>query len=285
MSDVVTVKAPAKLNLFLEIGKKLADGYHNIESVMQSVTLYDTLRIKKVSSGISFDCSNKRLVYDGNLVLAAARLFFAETGISPCVSIFLEKRIPVAAGLGGGSSDAAAALTALNNMFGRPLDFTVLSVLGKKIGADVPFCMKRGICRAQGIGEVLEELDELPPCSIVIAKGSSTVSTKTAFETLDKLENRLCRPPSSIIDMIKRRDLYGIAKNLYNGFEIIKSFDDKIKRTMLEHNALNTLMSGSGPSVFGIFEHREDAERAKTELRKEGYTCFVCSPEYKIPLA
>ena len=285
MSDVVTVKAPAKLNLFLEIGKKLADGYHNIESVMQSVTLYDTLRIKRAGSGISFDCSNKRLVYDGNLVLTAARLFFEASGISPCVSIPLEKRIPVSAGLGGGSSDAAAALTALNNMFGRPFDSAALSALGKRIGADVPFCIKRGICLARGIGEVLERLNELPPCSFVIAKGQTTVSTKAAFEALDGLSDRQCRLSSSITDMIKQKDLYGIAKNLYNGFEIIKGFDDKIKKIMLEHNALNTLMSGSGPSVFGIFDNAADAEDAKNRLRREGYTCFVCSPEHNAPTA
>lgn len=282
MSDIITVKAPAKLNLFLEIGKKLSNGYHNIESVMQSVTLYDVLRIKKAGVGISFDCGNKRLVYDGNLVVRAAKLFFEEAGIAPCVSIFLEKRIPVSAGLAGGSTDAAATLTALNRLFGKPFDLKSLSALGKSLGADVPFCIKRGICRAEGIGEVLEELDELPPCSFVIAKDASTVSTKTAFERLDEIE-RECRPMSNIIDVIKHKDLYGIAKNLYNGFEIIKSFDEKIKNIMLEHNALNTLMSGSGPSVFGIFESETDAKAACAGLRGMGYTSFVCSPEYNIP--
>jgi 4-diphosphocytidyl-2-C-methyl-D-erythritol kinase len=282
LSDVISVKAPAKLNLFLEIGKKLSNGYHNIESVMQSVTLYDVLRIKRSDGGISFDCSSKRLVYDGNLVIKAAKLFFEETGISPCVSMFLEKHIPVSAGLGGGSTDAAAALSALNGMFGRPLDRVSLSALGKKIGADVPFCIRRGICLARGIGDELEELDELPRCSFVIAKGGSTVSTKTAYETLDTIE-RECRPVSSIMNFIKSRDLHGIAKNLYNGFEIIKSFDDKIKNIMLEHHALNALMSGSGPSVFGMFENEADALAANKKLRSLGFTCFVCSPEYDIP--
>lgn len=279
MSDFLITKAPAKLNLFLEVGKKLENGYHNIESVMQSVTLYDTLKIKKTQSGILFDCSNKRLIYDGNLVVVAAKLFLQKCGINSGLSLFLQKKIPVSAGLGGGSSDAAAALTALNTMFGRPLDTEKLCELGKTVGADVPFCIKRGICLASGIGEVLQTLDPLPKCYFVIAKGSATVSTRSAFELLDKCSERECVKPDGMIDMIRKKDLHGIAKNLYNRFEIINNFDEKIKSVLKKHNAVNALLSGSGPSVFGIFEHEEDACRANTELRADGYTCFVCAPE------
>ena len=275
----MTVRAPAKLNLFLEVGKRLDNGYHNIESVMQSVTLYDTLKIKKKPSDISFDCSNKRLVYDGNLAVVAAKLFLQITGIKTGLSLYLQKRIPVSAGLGGGSSDAAATLTALNKMFGSPLDEKNLYTLGKEIGADVPFCIKRGICRASGIGEVLEKLKPLPKCFFVIAKGNTTVSTRSAFELLDKCDSRECKSSDGILDMILKKDLHGIAENLYNGFEAINNFDSKIKSVLLKHNAMNALLSGSGPSVFGIYEHEEDANRANTELRADGYTCFVCAPE------
>ena len=253
-SDVIKVKAPAKLNLFLEIGERLTDGYHRIESVLQSVTLYDELTVKKEKNGISFDCSSKKLVYDGNLVISAAKLFFTESGIPGGVSVYLDKKIPVSAGLGGGSSDAAAVLLALNGLYDSPLETKKLYGIGKRLGADVPFCMKQGLCRASGIGEVLESLPPLPPCVFVIAKGSNTVSTRTAYELIDGYNNREIRSSDKMIGMIKKGDLSGICGELYNGFELNGDHDDKIKDIMKKHNAKGALMSGSGPSVFSVFD-------------------------------
>ena len=281
--DKITVKAPAKLNLFLEVGERMADGYHKIESVMQSVTWFDTLTAKKANSGIAFSCSNKALEYGGNLVISAAKLFFDQSGIKGGVSVYLDKKIPVSAGLGGGSSDAAATLKALNELYGKPFSSDILMKLGKKLGADVPFCIKRGLCRAYGIGEILQQLPPLPQCLFVVAKGSTTVSTKEAFELLDKQGKRKIKSSDDIADKIKSGDLSGVCESLYNVFEINGGYDGNIKCIMKKNNAYNALMSGSGPSVFGIFESDKDAENAAAELKAQNYECFVCTPEGYCP--
>ena len=277
--DGITVKAPAKINLFLEVGERMADGYHKIDSVMQSVTLYDTLTVQKADGGITFDCSDKNLVYDGNLVIKAVKLFFSESGTDGGANVYLDKKIPVKAGLGGGSSDAAATLEALNKLYGFPLSEEKLLIIGKRLGADVPFCIKRGLCRAFGIGEVLHELPPLPSCFTVIAKGDTSVSTRAAFELIDRQKNRQIKSSSNMAGFISKGDLNGICAGLYNVFESNGDYDGKIKRIMYKHNANGALMSGSGPSVFGIFDNVKNAENAENELKSLGYECFLCLPE------
>ncbi len=283
MDDFITVYAPAKLNLFLEIGDRMPDGYHNLESVMQSVTFYDTVSIKKADAGISFDCNKKKIIYDGNLVLKAARAFFEYTGINSGLDIFLHKRIPISAGLGGGSSDAAATLIGLNGMFGGVIPENELMSLGKKLGADVPFCIKRGLRRALGIGELLERLPDLPECFFTVAKGIATVSTKAAFEALDKIEGRIIKKSDDMIKAIINKDIKTLSSHLYNAFEIQNGFDKRIKDVLLENNALNAVMSGSGPSVFGIFDNQADAEKADKALKRAGFFSFCCRPESNLP--
>lgn len=283
MDDFITVYAPAKLNLFLEIGDRMPDGYHNLESVMQSVTFYDTVSIKKANAGISFDCNKKKIIYDGNLVLKAARAFFEYTGINSGLDIFLHKRIPISAGLGGGSSDAAATLIGLNGMFGGVIPENELMSLGKKLGADVPFCIKRGLRRALGIGELLERLPDLPECFFTVAKGIATVSTKSAFEALDKIEGRIIKKSDDMIKAITNKDIKTLSSHLYNAFEIQNGFDKRIKDVLLENNALNAVMSGSGPSVFGIFDNQADAEKADKALKRAGFFSFCCRPESNLP--
>lgn len=283
MDDFITVYAPAKLNLFLEIGDRMPDGYHNLESVMQSVTFYDTVSIKKADAGISFDCNKKKIIYDGNLVLKAARAFFEYTGINSGLDIFLHKRIPISAGLGGGSSDAAATLIGLNGMFGGVIPENELMSLGKKLGADVPFCIKRGLRRALGIGELLERLPDLPECFFTVAKGIATVSTKSAFEALDKIEGRIIKKSDDMIKAIINKDIKTLSSHLYNAFEIQNGFDKRIKDVLLENNALNAVMSGSGPSVFGIFDNQADAEKADKALKRAGFFSFCCRPESNLP--
>lgn len=273
------VKAPAKINLFLEVGERMADGYHNIDSIMQSVTLYDTLHVNKTDSGISFDCSDKNLVYAGNLVILASKLFFEESGINGGVTVYLDKKIPVKAGLGGGSSDAAATLTALNKLYGFPLSEEKLLKAGKRLGADVPFCIKKGLCRASGIGDILTKLPPLPQCCIVIAKGDTTVSTRAAFELIDKHENRRIKSSDSMVEAVIKGNLSSVCAGLYNVFESNGDYDGEIKRIMNINNAKGVLMSGSGPSVYGIFENIKDAENADKELKSQNYECFVCLPE------
>ncbi|MBQ7698716.1 MAG: 4-(cytidine 5'-diphospho)-2-C-methyl-D-erythritol kinase [Clostridia bacterium] len=279
MTDCITVKAPAKLNLFLEVGERMEDGYHKIESVMQSVTLYDTLTVKKEKSGIAFNCDKKDLLYDGNLVVIAAKMFFEKSKAAGGVSITLQKKIPVSAGLGGGSSDAAATLTSLNRLYDFPLSEKDLFDIAKKLGADVPFCIKRGLCRAYGIGEVLQRIKPLPPCCFAVAKGAASVSTKAAFALMDAHKDRVIKNSDKITEMILKGDIKGVCDAMYNAFEINGEYDEKIKNVMKKHKAYNALMSGSGPSVFGVFEREEDAKNAENELRSLGCECFVCVPE------
>lgn len=278
-SEFVTVKAPAKLNLFLEIGDRLEDGYHEIESVMQSVTLYDTLTFSKTPCGIELCCSDENLSSESNLVVRASKLFFEKSGINGGIKIRLEKNIPVSAGLGGGSTDAAATLSALNGLYGEPFTKKQLSDLGKSLGADIPFCLKRGLCLAAGIGERLSELGSLPECFFVISKGERTVLTGAAYARIDECSERERRKADLMIDAIKNKDLHGICRSLYNGFEQNGDHDDRIKEIMLSHGAEGTLMTGSGPSVFGVFVNKKNALSACGALAAEGFAGVICRPE------
>lgn len=275
----ITVKAPAKLNLFLEIGDRMEDGYHEIKSVMQSVTLYDDLTLLKKEKGIVIRCSDKDLESETNLAARAAGLFFEKSGINGGVEIRIRKRIPVSAGLGGGSTDAAAALRALNELYARPFSEGRLEELGKSLGADIPFCIRRGLCLAEGIGEKLTDLGELPDCRFVISKGENTVITGEAYAMIDRRADRIRKAPDQILKAVKEKSLGDICGCLYNGFEINGDHDAEIKRIMTDSNALGTLMTGSGPSVFGVFKNDDDAKSACAALQKKGYTGFICRPE------
>ena len=278
-SGYITVKAPAKLNLFLEIGDKMDDGYHNIQSVMQSVTLYDTLTVIKTENDILLECDNADLVHETNIVVSAEKLFFEKSGIAGGALIRLKKRIPVSAGLGGGSSDAAATLNALNKLYGAPFKAEELSAIGKTLGADIPFCLKRGLCIAAGIGEILEDIGKIPECFFVISKGVGTVITGAAYEKLDLKKDRKRITPDSMLKAVKYGDIGAICDSLYNGFEQNEEYDAEIKEIMKNNGAKGTLMTGSGPSVFGVFIDEKDARAACKALKARGYTGFVCRPE------
>lgn len=279
-SESLTVNAPAKINLFLEIGGRRPDGYHNIESVMQSVSLYDVLTFEKTDGETTLACSVPSLIYDGNLACRAARLFYELTDIKGGVRIGLKKHIPVSAGLGGGSTDAAATLSAMNRLYGDPLSKSELHAAARSLGADVPFCLERGLCRARGIGDELERLGRLPDCTILISKGDSRVSTKKAYETLDRVDHRVIRSCEPVAEAIAKGSLEDLSSGLYNAFEQIGDFDGEIKRIMKAHNAVGAVMSGSGPSVLGIYRDPDDAREAERILKGSGRYCFICKPEY-----
>ena len=280
-SSGITVNAYAKINLFLEVKEKLDDGYHLLESVMQSVTLHDTIKISRSDKGVTLDCGRSPLSLTDNIIIKAANAFFARSGIKGGADIKLIKRIPIESGLGGGSADAAATLEALNLIYGKPVNEAEMYTVAKSIGADVPFCLKKGLCLAGGIGEILTDIGKLPDCSILISVGGSTVSTKKAFEELDLIENREFSDSKSIITAVENKDLAAISGSLYNCFENINAHDSKIKDIMKECGASGASLSGSGPSVFGIFDNENAVNRAEKKLKELGYKAYICRPYYR----
>ena len=277
----ITVNAYAKINLFLEVNEKQSDGYHLLQSVMQTVTLCDTIGISKTEDSVSLFCEGCDREIKDNIIIKAAKMFFNTAYIKGGTDIHLTKRIPIESGLGGGSADAAAVLLALNKLYGEPLSETELYKTAKKLGADVPFCMKKGLCSAFGIGEILEDIGRLPDCFILISVGNCTVPTKKAFEAIDLETERKTVDMSNMIAAIDNKELNKISSSLYNCFDILKLSDPTIKKIMQDHGALGESLSGSGPSVFGIFDDENKAISASNELTKSGYKAFVCRPYYR----
>jgi len=281
MTTTVTVQAPAKINLFLEVAGLLDNGYHRIESIMHSIDLCDTLTITRTDRPSALICRGDEgiLPADGsNLVLRAADAFFSACGIQGGADFVLEKRIPIAAGLAGGSTDAAAALRGLNRLYNTHLDEQALCRIGASIGADVPFCLVGGCRLAGGIGELLTPCPGLPPCHLVVAIGRERVSTKWAFARLDEETGR---PLRSMEDMVRRMEsgsLSAICGGLYNAFEAISPMVGEIKSIMRDSGAVGVLMSGSGPSVFGLYGEAEEAARASEQLSARGYLSFCANP-------
>ncbi len=261
----ITVEAPCKINLALDIVRRRADGYHEMDMVMQSVGLCDRVTIEKVDlPQISMSCNLKALPCDDqNIVVRCAKAFFEKTGIDPSVHIHLSKKIPMMAGLGGGSADGAGVLVGLNRLYDAGLSVEELCKIGFSCGADIPFCIRGKTLRAQGAGEILSELPPFPKEGgfILIAKPTFSVSTKLAFEGFDRQEHPVHGDVLGMIDALRAGDLQSIAARLSNVFEPFCNPQEisRIKQTMQAHHAMGSLMSGSGSAVFALFEKKEDA--------------------------
>lgn len=285
--EKLSVLAPAKINLYLGVTGKRADGYHEIASVMQSVTLFDRVRVEKrdVSSGkrIAVHCRDAAAP-DGedNTVYRAAVAFFAATGIDAYdVSFLIEKKIPSQAGLGGGSSDGAAALLALDRMFGTSLSTEKLCEIGATVGADVPFCVRKGTVFATGIGEKLADCTPMPDCAIVIAMpNGGHISTAEAYRRIDGEQHQPPMSGEAFLSEMATCDLDRIARSLYNEFETVTppetGFAALIGR-MTALGALGARLSGSGSAVYGLFRDLPTARAAKDALDAE-YEAFLCTP-------
>ena len=270
--DEISLKALAKINLGLDVLGKREDGYHEVRMVMQTIHLYDRVEIKKTRSPhIHVETNLYYLpVNEDNLVYRAAKLMKDEFQIKEGVRIVLQKFIPVAAGLAGGSSDAAAVLVGMNRIFNLGLKQNKLMELGLKIGADVPFCIMRGTALAEGIGEKLTALPPMPKCPVLIAKPAISVSTKAVYEGL-KLYDGMEHPDiDGVVEGIQQKDLKGVASHMGNILETVTipmyPVIEDIKKLMLENGALNAMMSGSGPTVFGIFKDRKTLKQAYDRL-------------------
>ena len=268
------LRALAKINLGLDVVRKREDGYHEVRMIMQTIQMYDLLKIDKCSEpGIHLTTNLPYVPCDErNLVYKAAKLLMDEFEIRQGVIMNLKKFIPVSAGMAGGSSDAAAALVGMNRLFGLKLSMKDLMKRGVTIGADVPYCIMRGTALAEGIGEILTPLSPVPFCYVLIGKPGINVSTKTAYENLNLSQIQQHPKIDSMIDAIQAQDLKGMAGLMENVFEpgIIREYPvvQKIKDLMLEGGALNAMMSGSGPTVFGIFDSRRKMEKTAQKIRE-----------------
>jgi len=274
--------AYAKVNISLDIVSKMDDGYHNMKMVMQTVSLKDEITIKcvpgegvKVDAGLPFLPSDNR-----NIAAKAALAFFGHTGIYGYnTRIKMKKNIPVCAGLGGGSSDGACVLRMLDKMFKTSLGRKTLEEIGLSIGSDVPFCIDGGTSLAEGRGELLTNLTPIPKCYVLICKPPFSCSTPVLFGKIkcDKIRSR--PDTDGIIAALSQGDLSGVARRMYNVFEDVMTKGARdiadIKNAMLDKAALGTVMTGSGPSVIGLFEKEEDAKGALEFLNRGYKECYL----------
>lgn len=278
----ITVLAPAKLNLFLDITGRRSDGYHLVNMIMQSISLCDEVSVSLHEGELRVSCTDEHIPCDeSNTAFRAAKSFFKaiqqqDTG----AVIRIKKRIPSQAGMAGGSADAAAVLFGLNELYDRPLSQEELLELGEEIGADVPFCLLGGTMTAGGIGTILSPLPSLPECFLVIVKPTFSVSTKEAYAASDRLGYDKPVSPEHITSGICGGNLDEIGKWMYNKFEAVAGQDEitAIKKTMKKHGALGACMTGSGSAVFGLFDDEDLASDCESALSKEYDQVFLAHP-------
>lgn len=272
----IELKALAKLNLGLDVLGRRADGYHDVRMVMQSIYLYDNVTLrKKETPGIDLTTNLYFLpVNEKNIAYKAAEMLMKEFDLPGGLSVLLHKRIPVAAGMAGGSTNAAAVLFGMNRLYDLGLSQKELMERGLKLGADVPYCILRGTALAEGIGEELTSLPAMPRCTMLVAKPPVSVSTKEVYEELDSREEIVHPDIDGILSGLEEGSLSKIASCMGNVLEQVTAgrypVIGRIKQAMIEMGALNALMSGSGPTVFGIYEERRMAKQAQKRLRELG---------------
>lgn len=271
--DSIRLNAMAKINLGLDVTGKRPDGYHELRMVMQMINLYDKIEIIKLeTSEIIIETNLSFLpINENNIVYKAAQLLMNKFHLTQGVRIVLEKHIPVAAGMAGGSSDAATVLYGMNKLFSLGMTKKQMMEEGVKLGADVPYCVLRTTALSEGIGEILTTLPPMPKCHIVIAKPGISVSTKAVFGKLRVNEIEKHPDIDGIVEAIKAGSLTDIASRLGNTLEEVTIKDypviAQIKEDMIAQGALGALMSGSGPTVFGIFDDEKKAKNAYTVLK------------------
>lgn len=272
----ITKKAYAKINLALDVLRRRPDGYHDVKMIMQTVDIYDTLTFTaKEETGIVLKVDNSELsAGKDNLICRAAERLSEESGVTKGVEILLTKRIPIAAGMAGGSTDAAATLHGINELFELGYSLEELQKIGVEIGADIPYCLMGGTALSEGIGEVLTRLPSPPQCSLVAAKPDINVSTKFVYENLHAESLSYHPDIDGMIEAVKSGSLNKVADKLGNVLETVtvKEYPviDEIKELMKSEGAENALMSGSGPTVFGIFANEETARGAARQIRQKG---------------
>lgn len=272
--NVLTLKAYAKINLGLDVVRRLENGYHEVKMIMQTVGIHDTLTFEKTERGILITTDSGELPTDeNNLIYKAAKLLMEAKQVQGGVRIHLTKEIPIAAGMAGGSTDAAATFKGVNELYQLGCSQQELMDLGVRVGADVPYCIMGGTALAEGIGEVLTPLAVPPQCLVLVAKPDINVSTKYVYEHLDAAGVAKHPDIDGMVAAIDAGDLQGIMDRMENVLETVTveahPIITTIKERMLELGAGKSLMSGSGPTVFGIFTDKESARRAYETLKQE----------------
>lgn len=278
-------KARAKLNLSLDVLGRMPDGYHEMRMVMQSISLHDQVGIELTDDGAVSVRSNFRfLPVDGrNLAARAAEVFLsaAEVKGAGC-RLTLRKRIPVGAGMAGGSTDAAAVLRGLNRLTGTPFTADQLEELARGIGSDVAFCVRGGTQLATGRGDVLRPLAPLPDCHVVVCKPRFSISTPALFQQIDSRRSALHPDTDGPLAALEQGDLTGVARRMYNVFEDVlpRQYDavSAIKAELLDGGAIGAIMTGTGSAVFGLFARESDAARVRASLRERYRDCFCTTP-------
>ena len=277
--DSLVLNAKAKINLYLDVTGKRADGYHLLETVMHTVSLCDTVTLTKTGrSGIEISCSDPLIpCNEKNIAYKCAAAFFDKTGInSGGVSIDIIKRIPSQAGMGGGSADGAAVLTGLDRLFETGLSEGELISIGARIGADIPFCIKGGCGYCTGIGEIIEPLPAICGC-VLIGKGQAGISTAEAFGKIDSLGRGIGIPGIKKIfgNVSSLTDIASYCRNIFDDVTSLEEVTD-IKRIMTENGAVCSAMTGSGSAVFGLFESENVAFKAQEVLKQKNYFTALC---------
>lgn len=278
----VSVQANAKLNLTLDITGVRPDKFHTLKSIMQSIDLHDVLAITTNRSGkINISCGNANLpLSQDNTAYKAATLYLSCIGDTAGVDIQINKQIPISAGLAGGSADAAAVLMGLNEIYGRVLDTDKLLELGVKVGADLPFCLTGGTALAEGIGEVLTPLNNLPECYFVIVKPLNKVSTAFMYGKYDKTPVNRRPDTESAVKAVQSGNVIELSKHIYNVFEVVwdSTAIQNAKDLMLKQGALAASLTGSGPCVFGLFSEITNADKCYKHLKQSYSEVYVCKP-------
>lgn len=279
----VKVKAPAKINLTLDVLGKRPDGYHDVSMVMQAVSLYDYVTVETTDSQeIQIVCDYPGVPCDEtNIAYKACKRFFDYINEDvKGVKITIEKNIPTQAGLAGGSADGAAVLVGLNKLFSAYLKESELCEIGAKIGADVPFCIVGGTKLASGTGTKLDKMIMMPKCEIVICKPDISISTAEAYNKIDSLKSSHPEYTAEMVKAIYARDIWMVTSTLFNDFDFALNLDpiNEIKKIMLKNKALGALMTGSGSATYGIFLQKSKAEKCIKILKENYNQVFLCNP-------
>ena len=277
----VTVLAPAKLNLALDVVGLLPNGYHDLDMVMQTITLYERLTLRRAEEVRLHLPGSWVPVNEKNTAVKAARAFFRYTGLAGGVEMEIEKHIPVRAGMAGGSADAAGVLVGLNALYEARLSTSELCALGAGIGADVPFALMGGTCRVQGVGDVMKALPPCPDCWFTVVMPDYGVSTPEAFAAYDKVGSSTHPDCEAQEKAIRAEDLAGVCAAAGNALEECSGARDNeaIKTALKENGAVTALMTGSGAAVFGIFESEEAARSAAEAVRAQWPQVYVAQPD------
>ena len=277
---MLKINGYSKINLSLDVLSKREDGYHNLQMIMQSLELHDEITLERISSGIVIDCNAMYVpANSSNIAYKAAEMMMRENALSCGVKISIKKNIPVAAGLAGGSTDAAAVIKGMNSMFGLNKSQQELMMLGKTIGADVPYCIMGGTALAEGIGERLTKLKPLSNIPVILVKPRIGVSTAWVYGNLNINEIKDRPQTDRLIEAVNTQDIKFISKNMKNVLESVTikkySIINDIKERLVKLGASGSMMSGSGPTVFGIFEDKQMAESAFNSLKHSEHECIL----------